>query len=162
MQTNIIFLDFDGPLFPYKLIRFKPRNKLHHNVFSYWVMDSLIVEFLNSYADDFQIVVSSNWNEVHTKEEIEMLFKMNSLNLRLHAVWKTTSVGTRGQNIQSWISSNSGMFNDFIIIDDPLSCDNIEDYFDDSRLIIVDPVEGFSYNDYEKFESMIKEVRNEG
>ena len=162
MKPNIIFLDFDGPLFPYKVIRFNPRNKLHHKVFSYWVMDPMIVEFLNSNANDFQIVVSSSWNEVHTKEEIETLFRMNNLILRLHDVWKTIPIGTRGQNIQSWISSNSGMFNDFIIIDDPMSCDNIEDYFDDSRLIIVDPVEGFSYTDYEKLESMIKEVRNEG
>ena len=162
MRPNIIFLDFDGPLFPYKAIRFNPKNRATHKVFSYWAMDSTIVEFLNQLASDFKIVVSSSWNEIHTHDEIELLFYMNNLNLKLHDVWKTIPIGTRGQNIQSWISSNSDSFNDFIIIDDPLSCDDIENYFDDSRLILVDSVEGFSYNDYEKLEMMIKEIRNEG
>lgn len=107
---KVLFLDFDGPLWPDRTIVHHPgnRNKEKLNwakevmiqngdsfgaeIISYWKMDDVAVGMLNTIMEiePFYTVVSSSWREFCSKETVDYLFFMNNLKLQLHPrAWLT-------------------------------------------------------------------------
>ncbi len=99
MNKPVLFLDFDGPLFPERQIRHSrsieeyPGKQKLHSWITYWEMDLTSVRQLNSLYKIYQFdtVVSSSWKHYCDKDQIEELFEANGLNLPLHEDWCTPS-----------------------------------------------------------------------
>jgi hypothetical protein len=121
MANNIIFLDFDGPLFSNLCIGFHPLNKKVHlttafvtetlinpkvkeftkgltyyagRFVTYCYMDQGAVGIINYIASKYKakVVVSSTWAQILTKEEILKLFELNNLQVELHDNWTTQNI----------------------------------------------------------------------
>lgn len=129
---NILFLDFDGPLFSNRAIVTIPENSKpstipvglqNNSIISYWKMDPLAVQMLNTLYDyhPFTTVISSMWGNFLSKEEVLCLFFQNGLNLHLHENWVTPrkTNSDRANEISWWIDRNP--HKDYIILDDPAS-----------------------------------------
>ena len=107
---RVLFLDFDGPLFSDRVIKFHPENKYTNDILrkftnrcndngdtfgakttSYWKMDEVAVGMLNNLMDlnNFRVVVSSTWRHLYSRESIEYLFLLNDLRVVLHDDWCT-------------------------------------------------------------------------
>ena len=107
---RVLFLDFDGPLFSDRVIKFHPENKYTNDILrkftnrcndngdtfgakttSYWKMDEVAVGMLNTLVDlsNFRVVVSSTWRQLYSRESIEYLFLLNDLRVVLHDDWCT-------------------------------------------------------------------------
>ncbi len=114
-MERVLFLDFDGPVWPDRVIKFHPDNhmdnaqlqyiieqmELNGDTFgakcmTYWRMDPVAVEMLNRLMEiqPFYTVVSSTWREFCSKETIQLLFNENGLNLELHKHWMTPLAST--------------------------------------------------------------------
>lgn len=131
----VLFLDFDGPLFPERLIPHSrpiseyPGSLGLHPYVSYWEMDKVSVSMLNTlYATyQFDTVVSSTWKEFHDREQIVELFEANNLNLHLHKDWKISNNGrmsaSRVHEIRWWLDEHKvgDRYISHIILDDPYS-----------------------------------------
>lgn len=118
-MERILFLDFDGPVWPDRVTKFHPDNRPgNHNLRSitqemerngdtfgasmmtYWRMDETAVGMLNNLMEiqPFYTVVSSTWREFCSKNTIQLLFDENDLNLQLHQHWMTPLASTfRGE-----------------------------------------------------------------
>jgi hypothetical protein len=168
MTTPIIFLDFDGPLFSTRAMLF-PENKLHakmpehlkdvlHPFISYWRMDPIAVTMLNQAIEitNAEVVISSTWRELHTKEEILALFDVNGLKVVLHDHWCTprnTESGShltkyhphrsRFEEIQDWLNEHPEIVK-WVSIDDDTSIKQ----FPQKHRVLVDDNNGIMYNDY--------------
>lgn len=134
-MNPVLFLDFDGPLFPERQIQHSPTmdeypGKLKfHPFISYWEMDRISVRQLNKLYSiyPFDTVVSSTWKDFVSREQVEELFSVNDLNLKLHEDWATTSNGRvtaqRVHEIKWWLDDH--IVGDkklaHIILDDPWS-----------------------------------------
>lgn len=184
-MQNVIFLDFDGPLFPDRIIRFHPDNKhpypgklkvnspLVAGNLTYWRMDPVSVGILNNlYAiHPFEIVVSSSWNRFCELDFIEELFHINGIDIPFHQDWCPSRIGVRAarlREIQCWLEDHPEVLNS-IIIDDPWSgpcVDAFEQQYDSypediknripkENIIIVDPTLGLDISHHYK---MIKIV----
>lgn len=140
-MTPVLFLDFDGPLFPDRLINMSlgtpyPGNVPLHPFVSYWEMDITSVRMLNFLYSVYQFdtVVSSSWIMLHGREQIEELFRVNGLNLVLHSDWQTNPdqnrSTTRVMEIYSWLerNRNEDTWHDHIILDDPASGSSLDMY----------------------------------
>jgi len=112
-QPYILFLDFDGPLFSDRVIRFHPDNRNQHhpsldrikesiigagnpfdaNHVMYWKMDDVAVGMLNTLMQiqPFDTVVSSTWRAFCNKETTQLLFDLNNLELKFHDDWATSN-----------------------------------------------------------------------
>lgn len=112
-MSNILFLDFDGPLWSDRITEFHqdnldldhPRRGIIHDtmvlngdtfiaqILTYWKMDDIAVGMLNTLAElyTFKTVVSSSWREICSRDTIECIFKQNNLNITLHSHWATDS-----------------------------------------------------------------------
>ena len=134
----VLFLDFDGPLFPERGIGLSPpiseypsKLKLHPFI-SYWEMDRTSVRQLNSLYDiyPFDTVVSSSWKNFVEVDQVVELFQVNGLNLHLHENWCTTSKMTsqRHQEISMWLDDYTvnDVCPDHIILDDPMSGSSLD------------------------------------
>lgn len=109
-MQKVLFLDFDGPLFSDRVIKYHPDNHTRHpkhlklyefmqdagdtfgaSLLTYWKMDEVAVHALNQIMEitPFKTVVSSSWREFCSKETIEYLFFLNNLKLDLHNDWMT-------------------------------------------------------------------------
>ncbi len=141
MKKFIIFLDFDGPLYPKKALFLKENNgqesiemcqnlDLHPSV-KYWKMDPCAVSMLNKLFEknNVKVVVSSSWANpiLHNKEQIVNLFKENGLNASLHNNWNTAKKGShRTEDIYLWLEDNKEEVEDYIILDDNISAPEME------------------------------------
>lgn len=173
-MTPVLFLDFDGPLFPENHIMVSPgiteypgTQPLHPWV-TYWHMSNTSVRMLNLLYSEYQFdtVVSSSWQQYHDRPQIEELFRVNGLELHLHEDWATVenplrSYRGRGSEIRAWLRNHTvdGIAPAHIILDDPWSGGELENW----RLLpplqepfIIDPNVGI---DPEAFKSMRKVVR---
>jgi hypothetical protein len=152
MKTkNILFLDFDGPLFSDRVIDHHPENCLSNTkmrkyintvkdngdtfgakCITYWKMDAVAVGMLNKLmkSKPFETVVSSTWRELFGRLSIEELFRINKLNLVLHDEQWCTPLGEahmgrrsgdRLQQIWEWIEGRKDEINNYVILDDPMS-----------------------------------------
>lgn len=108
-MENVLILDFDGPLWPDRVIKHHPLNRnpveteriqrlmvangdsFGAAALTYWKMDETAVGMLNQIMEiqPFYTVVSSSWRDFCSKETILMLFEENGLNLQLHEHWMT-------------------------------------------------------------------------
>ena len=169
-MNKVLFLDFDGPLFPERA------NVFHTNKFpvpkeitevdikgiiSYWKMDPIAVTMLNSLMElhQFDTVVSSSWRIVVDKPSILALFKANNLNLELHKDWETRSItGGRGVEIKDWLGRHPEYKNRYVILDDPWSGGDVEDgLFKQEQIVLVDPHNGI---DFFSFKQLIEAMAN--
>ncbi len=141
-MSNVLFLDFDGPLFPSRTIQWHPDNRARtypgtvlkglSNPHSprYWKMDEISVDMLNElykvYA--FDTVVSSSWRRVCSLEFIEELFQVNGLNLTLHEDWDTPTRTfrncRRSEEINEWMEAHPDV-EDCMVIDDRSSGESL-------------------------------------
>ena len=114
--AHIVFLDFDGPLFPEKVLLLAENNEDNfmlkelnlHPMVTYWKMEPCIIAMLNQLYEirPYFIVVSSSWGTLHSKEQIEILFASNGLTVPLHENWKLTlSENLKTMNIENWLKN---------------------------------------------------------
>lgn len=135
-MVPIVFLDFDGPIFPEKIFWY-PQNrgqvakdkcaelKLHPKV-TYWYADPFAIAILNELKEKFncQLVISSTWADaqLHGKEQIENLLKANGLKFTLHEDWRTTRFHEeRCKQLEEWLSRHPEVGDNYIIFDDTKS-----------------------------------------
>lgn len=171
---KILFLDFDGPLFPDRIVAFHPGN--HRNDESVLKMNKLLdssnrcdyihadpvaIGMLNKLSEsvDFQVVISSSWRAFASREAVECLFRINGLKLNLHEAWCTgfDPMISRMTEVAQWLRDHGSDETDWIVLDDVLSGDFtvdqkalIEMLGEDapSRCIIVDHEAGMQEADY--------------
>ena len=141
-MTPVLFLDFDGPMFPNNGINLSPNmsqypGKLEfHHFINYWEMSKTSVRQLNYLYDIFQFdtVISSSWRHYCDKEHIVELFEVNDLHLHLHDRWLTPGKlsSYRVNDICWWLDESTVNQDDkficpsHIILDDPWSGEYLE------------------------------------
>ena len=143
MNKPILFLDFDGPLFPERQIRHSPSMALYpgkqkfHPFIDYWEMDETSVRQLNKLYEIYQFdtVVSSSWRHYCDLVHVVELFEVNGLNLHIHENWATPRKmsSVRLNEICWWLDEvteqadvNVFVAPDHIILDDPWSGNSLE------------------------------------
>lgn len=183
---GIIFLDFDGPIFPEK-IHLYPQNQgivadkqcraldLHPHV-KYWYADPFAIAILNelSLVTPYKLVISSSWASprLHEKHHIEALLKINGLNFDLHDDWMTPRdpEKLRHQEIEMWLDRHPEISTNYFILDDTKSAPDL--YFDKTYLstkilkqnvYLAHENDGFNYEQFEAMKWYIeqwKELKN--
>jgi hypothetical protein len=182
MNNPVLFLDFDGPLFPERVIRHGPSMtvypgiKVFHPFITYWEMDETSVRQLNSLYDiyPFDTVVSSSWRHYCDRDHVEELFQVNGLKLHLHDTWYTPSKMSsyRVNEISWWLDDhtehredNSYVAPAHIILDDPWSGNSLEGGgWKDSALqepFMVDPDVGIDSDCYKNMRKVVKSWRDD-
>lgn len=174
----VVFLDFDGPLFPRKVHLLKDnQHKLHrrppeidellHPFISYWVMDPIAVAMLNNIAliTDAEFVISSSWRELHSKKDIEQLFELNKLNVQLHEDWATpvneliditdesivVRYANRREEILAWIEKHPEV-KKWVAIDDDVSIKILPE----KHRMLIQEDDGISYQNYRDLLNMLQ------
>ena len=169
--AHILFLDFDGPLYPEKILLIPENNKDNsmlrnlslHPMVTYWKMDLATIAMLNQLYEirPYFIVVSSSWADLHTKEQIESLLALNGLNIPLHKNWKLDCENlSRGERIKEWLDKNK--IADYIILDDEDSgyvFQNL-DYLknlnlDKNKIVLCSLEDGVTMSNYYKMKAII-------
>lgn len=169
--AHIVFLDFDGPLFPEKMLLVRENNEDNsmlselnlHPMVTYWKMEPSIIAMLNQLYDlrPYFIVVSSSWGTLHTKEQIETLLATNGVTIPLHEDWKLNLENkTKAQSINEWLSSHK--IADYMIVDDHESGEEfteskILDKFNihKNKIILLSPEDGVLMVDFFKMKSIV-------
>ena len=157
-MTPVLFLDFDGPLFPERhiphsrSIREYPGKLGLHPFINYWEMDRTSVRQLNALYSmyDFDTVISSSWQNYVDLPQIQELFRVNGLDLHIHPDWGTElewnegnplgrRSSNRARNIGEWLDAHAINSNvpSHIILDDPQSGSSLDEV--DLAHIGVDP-----------------------
>lgn len=172
-MTPILFLDFDGPLFPERHIPHSRHIDEYPGIFklhpwiTYWEMDVTSVRQLNALYNihQFDVVVSSSWRDFVDRHQTAELFEANGLLITLHEDWRTAPLydehkmlnrrmGNRAKEISDWLDKHTTEEGRpaHIILDDPWSGATLEDA--DRRelqlhnLVMVDPNVGISPQEY--------------
>lgn len=168
MQKPVLFLDFDGPLYPERHIPFSKHisaypHKLHQWI-TYWEMDKTSVRQLNSLYDiyEFDTVVSSSWKHYVDREDVIKLFVENGLNLKVHEDWCTPDKFTsyRVNEICWWLDEHTenNVAPQHIILDDPWSGSYLEawKHHELCEPVLVDPNVGISPEEYKIMKSIVQ------
>lgn len=168
---HIIFLDFDGPLFPEKILLIPENNSDNdilkdlglNSLINYWKADPCIIAMLNNLYElrSYFIVVTSVWADYHNKEQIESLLAINGLNITLHEDWKLeTSSKSKGEKIKNWLLSHK--IADYMIIDDDESGDDFlnnnylsEHNLNKNKIVTVSMEDGVSMSNFYKMKSIL-------
>ncbi|NCQ52367.1 hypothetical protein GW796_10895 [archaeon] len=170
-MPGVIFLDFDGPIFPNRVFLL-PENSgklakenceelnLHPYV-NYWKADPISIAMLNRLLTiyPYDLVISSSWADdwLHEKSQIEGLLIKNELNYNLHKTWKTPrdSYNHRHEQIAHWLSLHPEYGNKYIILDDTSSGAGLADKkltkevkLNDNNIFLVDVDNGISHKEY--------------
>lgn len=137
-MNNVLFLDFDGPIFPDVHIHMErdnfepyPGQHIDGEGLTYWKADPVFVNFYNrlQILHPFKTVVSSTWGKVVEFDLIRELFEVNKINVTFHDDCITPEVGlgspfgyrsTRALEIQTWLGNHPEV-DDYLILDDPWS-----------------------------------------
>lgn len=179
-MPGVIFLDFDGPIFPTKVFIF-PENteplsketclnlKLHPYV-TYWKADPVSIAMLNKLFTfyPYDLVISSSWADdwLHEKHQIEGVLNINNLEYNLHKDWRTPrdTFDTRHEQIAHWLERNPEYRDKYIIIDDVSSGAGLADKKAMAKIglkkentYLVDIDEGLTYKDYKDIARKIKD-----
>lgn len=106
----IIFLDIDGVLVTYDVLKGKDRERFDPKCVA------VFNEFLKE-IDDVKIIISSTWRRIHSIEELQEIFKRNKVNATpsgvtpcLEKMQAWSSVYTtvkRSEEILTWIRMNN-------------------------------------------------------
>lgn len=171
-QSNILFLDFDGPLYSSRALLLaenqghvaqKQCNKLNLYVHAnYWKMDPIAVDMLNNLYNNttsYHLVISSSWSHphLHDKDTIENLLSVNGIQAPLHQDWRTEKNSKlRVEQISNWLKSHPHI-NNYLILDDiesglELADDEVLEEYDihHSVVTLVSIDDGISMKNYEK------------
>lgn len=159
---KVLFLDFDGPLFPYNNTKDHPwpDGLVLHPFINYWKMDTAAVNCLNYLKDlyPFKTVISSSWKQLVTFDSMKHLFKVNNLNMDFHddpiAQKVTLSKPTRSLDILDWLDDNP--VDDYIVLDDPDSGSGLKDNPRLRNVHLVDPYIGLDFNTYHSMLNIVK------
>lgn len=178
MQKETLFLDFDGPLFPDRYVRYDPDQRRPYpgevkmpDIVDYWKMDPLAVYMLNFLYDlhPFQTVVSSSWKKFINKEQCKDLFVTNGLKLNLADDWCTVTLNRKSRfdsyykgcyravEIKEYVTRYN--INEYLILDDPMSGSSLDDKengLNEARITLVDPDVGIGSYDYKKMLNVVK------
>lgn len=168
MYKNVIFLDFDGPLFP-KRSYLMEANKSYiqtqkckelnlHPYITYWKMDEMAIGMLNNISEDNNIFVfSTSWNKLHDEATLINLMRQNGFLGFFHqdSFIPTVSEKNRAQNIKDWLIAHPEFENKYIILDDEESApemkkpDLMKMYgLDPSRIFLADVDNGILMHQY--------------
>lgn len=115
--SRILFLDFDGVL---NHSRTKERYRRNGQSGGAIIgFDPRNVAVLNQFLEParVKIVVTSSWRWNHTLDELRAVLKTAGVKGEVLDKTATTSPGSRGQEIQAWITRH-GPVEAFVIIDD--------------------------------------------
>jgi len=170
-MPGVIFLDFDGPIFPSKVFVL-PENSgtiakeackelnLHPFV-TYWKADPISIAMLNRLfsLQPYDLVISSSWADdwLHQKEQIVGVLDKNELQYNLHETWKTPrdKYDHRHEQIAHWLELNPKYGDNYIILDDTSSGAGLADKKEVKRcklnpqnIFLVDIDNGISHNQY--------------
>jgi hypothetical protein len=170
---NVLFLDFDGPLFPDRIILHHPDNfkkypgNINNRHLDYWKMDEVAVSMLNKLYNfqPFYAVISSTWRTLFSVDEIRDLFQVNGLNLPLldNDYWRTTEfkdsyVCTRLIEIENWVTRYQP--NNYLILDDNTSGHSLQfldnSFIDVKNTILVNYDLGISTYDFKQMWNILK------
>lgn len=170
MNKPVLFLDFDGPMFPENFIPHgRPISEYPGNLhpfISYWEMSQTSVRQLNALYDIYQFdtVISSSWNHFITLEQCKELFQHNGLNLHLHDEWCTPRrmSSYRVNEICWWLDRRTDAITyeapAHIILDDPWSGGYLDDWegFALQQPTIIDPNVGIDPEAYKNMRSTVR------
>lgn len=179
MSAGVVFLDFDGPIFPSKVFLYPENNgeisaekckelELHPYV-TYWKADPNSIVMLNKLHEiyPYELVISSSWADdwLHKKQHIEGVLCINNLQYTFHNEWKTPrdKFHTRHEQIGHWLKKNPNV-DKYIILDDHSSGDSLADEtsLNDENIkkdsvFLVDIHEGITYDIYQKMRKIIND-----
>ena len=167
MQKPVLFLDFDGPLFPERVIGMGKSISAYpyklHPFINYWEMDATSVRQLNALYEIYQFdtVISSSWRHFIDDEQTRDLFTANKLNLHIHADWRTPSrmSSYRVNEIAWWLDEyeRKGVAPSHIILDDPWSGTYLDSWKDHGLCepILVNPEYGISTHEFKVMKSIV-------
>lgn len=169
--AHVVFLDFDGPLFPEKILLLAENNDDNsmlkelnlHPMVTYWKMEPCIIAMLNQLYNlrPYFIVVSSSWGTLHTKEQIATLLASNGLIVPLHQDWKLVlEEKSKTSSIANWLSRHT--IADYMIIDDEESGEDFtserhleKSNIHKSKIILLSSEDGVYMSDYFKMKAII-------
>lgn len=169
--AHIVFLDFDGPLFPEKVLLLAENNANNsmlkelnlHPMVTYWKMEPCIIAMLNQLYElrPYFIVVSSSWGTLHSKEQIQTLLASNGLEVPLHNDWRLKlEEKYKTISVANWLNNNK--ISDYMIIDDDESGEDFsiennlkKSNIDKNKIMILSSENGVSMSDYFKMKSII-------
>lgn len=177
-MAGVIFLDFDGPIFPQKIFLFPENNgpeakkiceemELHPYV-EYWKADPVAIAMLNNLFNyyPYDLVISSSWADdwLHQKNQIQNVLDKNCLEYTLHPSWRTPrDYEHRHEQIVHWLELHPSYQNNYIIIDDIESGKGLADKkqlskcgLEQSKIFLVDIEEGLTFKDYKKMSEIVK------
>lgn len=131
---HVVFLDFDGPMFPTKMCLFPQNDELLNEykrkeigldleLYKIWKMDDFAVIVLNKLYEyfPFEIVVSSNWGNGNSKQTIQKLLDANGITVPLAQDYRLAKINmSRLERISDYIKRNK--VRNYIAIDDYDSC----------------------------------------
>lgn len=168
---HIIFLDFDGPLFPEKILLI-PENNADSDMLkdlglspliNYWKADPAIIAMLNQLYElrSYFIVITSVWADYHDKEQMESLLAINGLNVTLHEDWKLDLVQeSKGKRISDWLSKHK--IADYMILDDDESGENfldsrylLENKINKDKIVLVSMEDGATMLNFYKMKAIV-------
>lgn len=122
---NIVFLDFDGVIATQdSYARAKVKYGTDHTGFApaFHLLDSDLVTIVDEICKrtNSSIVLSTTWRELHPFDTIVHMLQYHGLTAPI--IGKTPSVGSRGQDISHWLSSqrSTETLTNFIILDDDI------------------------------------------
>lgn len=142
-MSNVVFLDFDGPLYPHKILLL-PENQPNfhkklpylnrarelnlHPYINYWKMDPFAVAMLNNLAAKGCVfVLSTSWITLHDFSTLDNILKINGFKGILLEDWSVNIKKTidglesrlnRAQSIAEWLSRHPEYKSKYIILDD--------------------------------------------
>lgn len=138
-MTHIVFIDFDGPLYPNRCYLMEENKgliscdearklKLYPHI-HYWKMDHMAVGMLNNMAEmGAKFVLSTSWSELHDLPTLENLLRVNGFTGQIHPDWhlerKDKSLN-RSQHVKLWLDSHPEYLDKYIMIDDQSSAPEI-------------------------------------
>ena len=171
----VVFLNFDGPLFPQRVYFSKENNDSSKKkikeiglnpLVNYWKMDQIAVDMLMELYKycPFQLVITSAWADfgLHEKEQIEKLLIENNLDIPLHQNWRLSKEQYEGKidQIKEWLENNE--YKDYLILDHNESDADLMEYkelkknnIDRFKVVLVNSMNGILYQDYFKIKAII-------
>lgn len=152
---KILFIDFDGPLVPAKImfLEHKKEEKIEH-----WSMfDPFAVNFLNAVFEadeELHGVLHTSWRRFYDDKFLLNHMKLHGCNFRFHtdliAPFKFSS--SRWHDIEFWLSEHPEInLENCAIIDDEKPTDRFE-----SRTVQIDYNNGFMYEDCKKLLDLLR------
>jgi HAD domain in Swiss Army Knife RNA repair proteins len=179
-MSGVIFLDFDGPIFPEKIHLF-PQNQgkvandacrkmdLHPHVM-YWYADPFAIAVLNELrkVQPYKLVISSSWadDRLHQRHHIEEVLKVNGLEYDMHEDWRTPRNPelVRHQQIEQWLAGHPEITTNYLIFDDTKSAPDL--FFAKTyestpilreRVFLAHEKDGFNYEQFDEMKWIMQE-----